>query len=211
MFGGLDAVLVSVCIALCFLNLVYGLLLLACTVPRLVVGACVVTWRGSVVRLYTKISFHRTDLLRRFANSTQNPYLALWIALSYLSAFCLVVLALLIGVVIGTISFGSGFFDGVSAVAVSLFTLAIAAYLVVTEQAMYMFCVISVVDGVLDSQDELRVSFIKVSAMLHRKRTEEMFNAKDRNRNNGLLGRDGRFVHNTQSAGRHKAPNRKDN
>lgn len=216
-FIALDLIVVAFCVVLSFINLTFGLLLLACTLPRFAVGCFVVYWRGSVVKLYTKITFHRTELLRRFANCTHHPYLAAWIALSYISAAFVLFLAIVVGIAVITVSFGVSIISGVGAVIAAIFTVGIALYLVITEQIMYSFCVIGVVDGLLDSQDELRRSFVHASAIIHNRRTEELFarksafllNSENRRLNfgNGAAG----LARNAKTASSHKAPNRKDN
>ena len=209
LFFMLDLIMLTLCVALCFFSLLLGLILVFSLAPRICLAIPVVAWRGSAIKLYTSIKFHRTDTLRRFATASQHPFFSAWIAASYFAAIAVLFFAILAGIVVVVLSFGTGFLEGVGSVLSELFMLATAVYLVLTERLAYDFAVTRMVDGILDGQQELRRLYVVSSARMHNQKINALLQQKSQ----GLLLSDSNIGlgFNPKITTRHKAPNRKHN
>lgn len=210
LFFILDLIMLTLCVALCFFSLVLGLILVLSLFPRICLAIPVMSWRGSAIKMYTSINFHRTDTLRRFATSSQHPMFSAWIAASYFSAIAVLFFAILAGIVVVVLSFGTGILEGVGSLLSELFMLSIALYLVMTERLAYDYAVTRMVDGVLDSQQELRRLYVVSSARIHNQKINSLLQEKS----GGLLIHDSSSVglgFDTKITTRNKTPNRKHN
>jgi len=203
----LDLLMIALCVALCFFSVTLGLILIVALLPRVCIGLAVLAWRGSAMKLYTMISFHRSDALRRFANSSQSPSLAAWIAWSYFAALAVLFFAILVGIVVVVLSFGTGFLEGVGSLLSELFMLTTAIYLLATERLAYAFSVTGAVDKILNSQDELRRLYVVSAASVHNQKIDQLLQQKSR----ALFGRDVGFRFDAKRSTRNKTPDRKHN
>lgn len=209
LFFILDLIMLTLCVALCFFSLLLGLILVFSLVPRICLAIPVLAWRGSAIKLYTSITFHRTDPLRRFATSSQHPALSAWIAASYFAAIVVLFFAILAGIVVVVLSFGTGFLEGVGSVLSELFMLMIALYLVLTERLAYDYSVTRMVDSVLDGQQELRRLYVASAARIHNQKINMLLQHKSQ----GLLVSDSNvgLGFNPKTTTRNKTPNSKHN
>lgn len=178
LFVACDLVLVALSVLISTKTLAIGVAI-ALTLSVRVLFALPVLWNvDDAFSFYTNIAYHRTSLLRRYSNATHNAYFSTWIAISYVLAIALLLVAVVVGSAAVLVSFGSStLLQAFAVLSSELTAIAVTVYLVLSEQLAYKVCVTDTVDGALSSP-ETRKAFAFAASLVHNQRTDVLFDKK---------------------------------
>jgi len=173
-FVCVDWLLLLLAICVTWRQTALGVFLVVALVPRLLAEPLVLFWNGEVFKLYTKIEFHRSSLLRRSALLSYCPAAMAWMWASVFAAFLICGAVILFGLLVLALSFAVGVLSGLEAAVLEIFMIALSGYFFWSERAAYNWCVTRNIDDALQSDERRRAFVMASSALIHREIEDRM-------------------------------------